>query len=137
MKGALVALGQALFTLSVGMGAVMAYGAYLPEETNIGNAAVTVVLADTSIAILAGLVIFPVVFGFGLTPNEGPGTNFSIAAAGIWQHAGWSGFWHRVFCVVKFRGVDVRNRFDRTGGCVGQRAAHGLRVPRQQRLRVG
>ncbi|NNF15247.1 MAG: sodium-dependent transporter [Gammaproteobacteria bacterium] len=75
-EGALVALGQALFTLSVGMGAVMAYGAYLPEETNIGTAAITVVLADTTIAILAGLVIFPVVFGFGMAAGGGPGLIF-------------------------------------------------------------
>ena len=53
------------------MGAVMAYGAYLPEETNIGTTSVTVVLADTVIALLAGLVIFPMVFANGLTPARG------------------------------------------------------------------
>ncbi len=76
LDGVLVALGHALFTLSVGMGAVMAYGAYLPEDSNIGTTSVTVVIADTSIALLAGLVIFPIVFANGLAPNEGPGLIF-------------------------------------------------------------
>ncbi len=75
-EGALVALGHALFTLSVGMGAVMAYGAYLPEDSNIGTTSITVVLADTGIALLAGLVIFPIVFANGLSPDEGPGLIF-------------------------------------------------------------
>ncbi|MCC5870188.1 MAG: sodium-dependent transporter, partial [Gammaproteobacteria bacterium] len=72
----LMALGQAFFTLSVGMGGIMAYGAYLPEDTSIGGTAVTVVLADTSIAMLAGLVIFPIVFANGLDTAQGPGLVF-------------------------------------------------------------
>ncbi len=76
LNGALVALGHALFTLSLGMGAVMAYGAYLPEDSNIGTTAVAVVIADTAIALLAGLVIFPVVFGQGLDAAAGPGLIF-------------------------------------------------------------
>ncbi len=71
----LEALGQAFFTLSVGMGAIMAYGAYLPGNASITQTSVAVVLADTGVAILAALVIFPIVFandglestaGFGL-----------------------------------------------------------------------
>jgi NSS family neurotransmitter:Na+ symporter len=72
----LVALGQAFFTLSLGMGAIMAYGAYLPEDTSIGGTAFTVVLADTGIAMLAGLVIFPIVFANGLDTAQGPGLVF-------------------------------------------------------------
>lgn len=72
----LVALGQAFFTLSIGMGAVMAYGAYLPEETSIIGASAAVVTADTGIAILAGLAIFPLVFANGLDPADGPGLVF-------------------------------------------------------------
>jgi len=74
--GALAAMGQAFFSLSIGMGAVMAYGAYLPEETSITGSAATVVIADSAIAILAGLVIFPIVFANGLDPAEGPGLVF-------------------------------------------------------------
>ena len=72
----LEAMGQAFFTLSIGMGAVMAYGAYLPEETSIPGSATAVALADTSIALLAGLVIFPIVFANGMDPGAGPGLVF-------------------------------------------------------------
>ena len=72
----LAALGQAFFTLSIGMGAIMAYGAYLPEETSITGASAAVVIADTSIAILAGLAIFPLVFANNLDPADGPGLVF-------------------------------------------------------------
>jgi NSS family neurotransmitter:Na+ symporter len=74
--GVLMALGQAFFTLSIGMGAVMAYGAYLPEETSITGTAVAVAGADTAIALLSGLVIFPLVFANGLDPASGPGLIF-------------------------------------------------------------
>ena len=76
-NGALAALGQAFFSLSIGMGAVMAYGAYLPEETSITGAAATVVIADSAIAVLSGLVIFPIVFANELNPAEGPGLVFN------------------------------------------------------------
>jgi len=75
-EGALVALGHAFFTLSVGMGAVMAYGAYLPDEHSIAKTSMAIVAADTAIAILAGLVIFPIVFQNGLNPASGPGLIF-------------------------------------------------------------
>jgi NSS family neurotransmitter:Na+ symporter len=75
-EGALSALGHAFFTLSVGMGAVMAYGAYLPSDTSIARTSIAVVAADTGIAILAGLVIFPIVFANGLDPATGPGLIF-------------------------------------------------------------
>ncbi|MEM7502464.1 MAG: sodium-dependent transporter [Pseudomonadota bacterium] len=83
--GALVALGQAFFSLSIGMGAIMAYGAYLPEETSISNAATTVVVADSGIAILAGLMIFPIVFANGLNPAEGPGLVFNTLPVAFGQ----------------------------------------------------
>lgn len=75
--GVLAALGQAFFSLSIGMGAVMAFGAYLPDETSITGSAATVVVADSVIAVLAGLVIFPIVFANGLDPAEGPGLVFN------------------------------------------------------------
>lgn len=75
-SGVLAAMGQAFFTLSLAMGAVMAYGAYLPEETSITASSGAVVVADTGIAILAGLVVFPLVFAHQLDPGEGPGLVF-------------------------------------------------------------
>jgi NSS family neurotransmitter:Na+ symporter len=84
----LAALGQAFFTLSIGMGAVMAYGAYLPEETSITGASTAVVVADTGIAILAGLVIFPLVFANGLSPADGPGLVFQTLPLAFGKMAG-------------------------------------------------
>ena len=72
----LAALGQAFFTLSLGMGAIMAYGAYMPADQNIGRTAITVAALDTGIALLAGIAIFPIVFANGLAPTEGPGLVF-------------------------------------------------------------
>ncbi|MDQ0257628.1 NSS family neurotransmitter:Na+ symporter [Evansella vedderi] len=70
------AVGQAFFTLSLGMGAMIAYSSYLPKETHLPSAAGTVVTLDTLFAIVAGIMIFPVVFTFGLAPDAGPGLIF-------------------------------------------------------------
>ena len=72
----LEALGQAFFTLSLGMGAIMAYGAYMPADQNIGKTAISVAALDTGVALLAGIAIFPIVFANGLAPSEGPGLVF-------------------------------------------------------------
>lgn len=69
----LAATGQAFFTLSLGMGAVMAYGSYLERDASIPRAVLAVAFADTAIALLAGLAIFSIVFAHGLAPAAGPG----------------------------------------------------------------
>lgn len=74
--GVLVALGHAFFTLSVGMTAMMAYGAHLKRDINIVKAGVAIAGLDTLVALLAGLAIFPVVFAQGLEPDSGPGLVF-------------------------------------------------------------
>lgn len=70
--GVLAAMGQAFFSLSLGMGAIMMYGSYLPREESIVSSSVTIALADTVVALLAGMVIFPIVFANGLSPEAGP-----------------------------------------------------------------
>jgi NSS family neurotransmitter:Na+ symporter len=75
-RGVLVAMGHAFFSLSLGMGAVMVYGSYLRRDISIARAAVFVVLADTAVAVLAGLVVFPIVFSNGLAPDQGPSLIF-------------------------------------------------------------
>lgn len=76
-RGALTALGHAFFTLSLAMGAIMAYGAYMPSTSAIGKTAITVALLDTLVALVAGLAIFPLVFATsGIAPGEGPGLMF-------------------------------------------------------------
>ncbi|MDJ0908361.1 MAG: sodium-dependent transporter [Woeseiaceae bacterium] len=98
----LAALGQAFFTLSIGMGAVMAYGAYLPEETSITGASGAVVVADTGIAILAGLVIFPLVFANGLSPGEGAGLVFETLPLAFGGMAGGTAFSTVFFVLLAF-----------------------------------
>lgn len=75
-EGFLAALGQAFFSLSLGMGAIMVYGSYLPDDASIANTSVTIALADTLVAIMAGLAIFPLVFAYGLETGSGPGLIF-------------------------------------------------------------
>lgn len=75
-KVILAALGQAFFTLSLGMGAIMAYGAYMPANQNIGSTALSVAFLDTLVALLAGIAIFPIVFANDLEPAVGPGLVF-------------------------------------------------------------
>lgn len=71
------AMGQAFFTLSIGMGAIMAYGAYMPKEQLIGKTVLIIVILDTSVALLAGLTIFPIVFSNPeLSVSSGPGLLF-------------------------------------------------------------
>ena len=72
----LAAIGQAFFSISVAMGLMMVYGAYVPKEVSLTRSAVIIAAADTFIALLAGLMIFPIVFGYGLDPAEGPGLIF-------------------------------------------------------------
>jgi NSS family neurotransmitter:Na+ symporter len=98
----LAAMGQAFFTLSIGMGAVMAYGAYLPEETSISGSSAAVALADTSIAMLAGLVIFPLVFANGLNPGEGPGLVFATLPMAFGQMTGGLIFGTLFFVLLTF-----------------------------------
>ena len=75
-EAVLVALGHAFFTLSLGMGAIMAYGSYMPKKTSISNAILTIAFLDTVVALIAGLVIFPIVFANGMDPGAGPGLMF-------------------------------------------------------------
>jgi len=98
----LAALGQAFFTLSIGMGAIMAYGAYLPEETSITGASAAVVSADTAIAILAGLAIFPLVFANGLEPGDGPGLVFNTLPLAFGQMSGGIFFSTIFFVLLSF-----------------------------------
>jgi neurotransmitter:Na+ symporter, NSS family len=74
----LEALGQALFSLSLGMGAMITYGSYLPRHENMPSAGITVALFDTFIALLAGFMIFPALFATGVDPQAGAGLVFVV-----------------------------------------------------------
>ncbi|MDF1573999.1 MAG: sodium-dependent transporter [Bacteroidales bacterium] len=72
LKIIIEALGQAFFSLSIGMGTLITYGSYIQKRENLASTAVSVAFADTFIAVVAGLAIFPAVFAFGINPGEGP-----------------------------------------------------------------
>jgi neurotransmitter:Na+ symporter, NSS family len=72
----LQAIGQAFFSVSIAMGLLITYGAYLDRDTRIGQSAVYIAGADTCVALLSGLAIFPLVFANALDPAEGPGLIF-------------------------------------------------------------
>lgn len=84
----LQALGQAFFSLSLALGTMLAYGAYLPEDVSIPRSALIIAGADTAVALLAGLVIFPLVFAFGLEAGAGPGLIFVTLPIAFGQMTG-------------------------------------------------
>ncbi|HNR66302.1 MAG TPA: sodium-dependent transporter, partial [Atribacterota bacterium] len=88
--GFLAAVGQVFFTLSLGMGCMITYGSYLKKEEDIPLVARYVVISDTAIALLAGFVIFPAVFAFGLEPGAGPGLTF-ITLPAVFAQMGAAG----------------------------------------------
>jgi neurotransmitter:Na+ symporter, NSS family len=80
----LMALGQAFFSLSIGMGTLIPYGSYIQKDNNLRSNAVQVSMVDLFIAVLAGIAIFPAVFAFGISPSSGESLTF-IVLPGIFQ----------------------------------------------------
>lgn len=72
----LAALGHAFFTLSLASGAILTYGSYIPDGQSIARTTFIVAIADTCVALLAGLAIFPIIFANGMDPSAGPGLIF-------------------------------------------------------------
>lgn len=95
----MAALGQAFFSLSLGMGAILTYASYLGREANIAKSAGQVVVLDTSVAILAGLAILPAVFAFGMDPSGGPGLTF-ITLPAVFQAMPGGVFFGTMFFVL-------------------------------------
>lgn len=74
----LAALGQAFFSLSLGMGCMITYGSYLSKDENLVENAALVTTMDTAVALLSGLAMFPAMFAFGIEPSQGPGLVFVV-----------------------------------------------------------
>ena len=72
----LTAMGQAFFSLSLGMGTIMIYGSYVPKGTSIATTSVAIAISDTMVALIAGMAIFPIVFANALEPGAGPSLIF-------------------------------------------------------------
>lgn len=95
----LIAIGQAFFSIGVGMAGMMTYGAYLPKQISIGRSALFIVTADTLVAILAGLAIFPLVFQHGVDPEGGPGLIFKTLPVAF-AHMPGGGYFSIVFFLL-------------------------------------
>ena len=91
------ALGQSFFSLSIGMGALITYGSYIAKSDNMTTSAVSVVLADTFVAVLAGVIIFPAAFSFGIQPEAGASLAFTTLPMVFQQMTG--GYF---FCLIFF-----------------------------------
>lgn len=72
------AMGQAFFSLSLGLGCMMTYASYFSNKNRLGKTALTTALLDSAVAILAGVIIFPAVFSFGISPQAGPTLVFEV-----------------------------------------------------------
>lgn len=96
----LIALGHAFFTLSLGMGAIMAYGAYMPKEASLGGTVLTIAALDTIVALIAGLAIFPIIFANGMSPSDGPGLMFMSLPVAFAQMPGGQLFGTLFFVLV-------------------------------------
>ena len=95
----LEALGQAFFSLSIGMGTLITYGSYIKRKENLAGTAVSVVAADTFVAILAGIAIFPAVFAFGIDPADGPDLVYKTLPV-IFQNMAGGLIWALLFFIL-------------------------------------
>lgn len=95
----LSALGQAFFSVSLGMGCMITYASYFNKSTNLPNTAMSVVTLDTVVAILAGVVIFPAVTSFGISPEQGPDLVF-VTLPNIFQQMPLGDLWAFAFFLL-------------------------------------
>ena len=101
-KIVMAAFGQAFFSISVGATNLMAYGSYMVKSTSIPRSALFIVAADTGVALLAGLAIFPIIFAFGLEPGAGPGVVFITMPFSFGQISGGLIFGSLFFLLLFF-----------------------------------
>lgn len=101
----LAAIGQAFFSIGVAMGGMMTYGSYLPRNISITQSVFIVVIADTMVALLAGLVIFPAVFNYGLDPAAGAGLIFQTLPVAFAQMPGGHLFSVLFFLMLAVAGI--------------------------------
>ncbi|BDD05923.1 sodium-dependent transporter [Aureibacter tunicatorum] len=100
-EAVLSALGQAFFSLSVGIGTMVIYGSYIRKDVNLQVTASEIALADVAIAILSGLAIFPAVFAYNVSPSAGPGLVF-ITLPQVFQYMPAGYFFSLSFFVLLF-----------------------------------
>ena len=92
------AMGQSFFTLSLGIGAMAIFGSYISRDRTLTGETVNICLLDTMVALMAGLVIFPACFAFGVDPGEGPGLVF-VTLPNIFNQMTGGRFWGTLFFI--------------------------------------
>ena len=95
----LSAMGQAFFSLSIGMGCLITYASYFKQDTNLQTTALQVTVLDTLVAVLAGVMIFPAVFSFGIAPTAGPELVF-ITLPNVFEQLPMGWLWSAVFFIL-------------------------------------
>ena len=90
------AMGQSFFTLSIGIGSLSIFGSYIGKERSLTGEAISVMALDTAVAIMAGLIIFPACFAFGVNPGEGPGLVF-VTLPNIFNEMAGGRIWGSLF----------------------------------------
>jgi len=100
----LAALGQAFFSLSLGMGCMMTYGSYLKKKENLVQTTAMVTAMDTGVAILAGIAMFPAMFAFNMEPSAGPGLVFVVVPQLFSEMGGFIGV---LLALLFFVGLSV------------------------------
>lgn len=98
-KTILAAVGQAFFSLSIGLGTMITYASYFKQGTSVRGTTLQVTLLDTAVAVLAGLMIFPAVFSAGIEPDSGPSLVF-ITLPSIFSTLPMSAFWSTIFFLL-------------------------------------
>lgn len=100
-EGVLAALGHAFFSLSLGMGIMITYGSYIPSSEDLGKTAINISIADTILAILSGIAIFPAVFAFGIDPTQGAGLVF-VSLPNVFAKMAGGYFFGLLFFILLF-----------------------------------
>ena len=95
----LAAMGQAFFSLSIGMGAMLTYGSYIQKNENLNFISTSTAITDTMVSILGGFVIFPTLFSFNVAPNQGPGLIF-ITLPAIFEQMPWGAGFSTIFFIL-------------------------------------
>ena len=95
----LSAMGQTFFSMSIGMGCLITYSSYFGKETNLQATAIQVIVLNTLVAVLAGIMVFPAVFSFGIEPTAGPELVF-ITLPNIFEQLPFGSLWSLVFFVL-------------------------------------
>ena len=84
-KAVLEAMGLSFFTLSIGVGALVTYGGYMPKDQNVTSTSIQMIVLVLIVSLLAGMIVFPAVFAYGFSPSEGPELTF-VTLPAVFQH---------------------------------------------------